>query len=67
MLKMRNGGLVVLGLSDLNLERLREGKPIMFDGSELHLEGVDKLAIFYGPTEADMLQMIEDWRGRQKH
>lgn len=55
MMKVRAGELVILGLSDRNLELLREGKPILFDGSEVRLPGV-KIAIMHGKTERDMEQ-----------
>lgn len=53
MIKFKTTGkrpLVGLGLSDGNLEKLREEKPIHINGEELGLDGVDIL-IFWGKTE----------------
>lgn len=44
--------LTVLGLSKMNLEKLQEGKPILFDNAELGLPG--KTAILFGETEEDI-------------
>jgi hypothetical protein len=53
--------MVMLGLSDGNLMRLREGKPI-------HILGADwgkpfDIVIFWGPTEEAMAKMIEPFIG----
>lgn len=53
MIKLVTGGQVVLGLSELNLTRLREGKPIQFPLSDLGL-GTGLMWIVYGATEADI-------------
>lgn len=60
MIKARAGNVVIFGLSRLNLERLQEGKPIMFDGAEVGLDG-NKIVIMYGETEqaiADELNAV---------
>lgn len=49
---------VVIGLSDGNWENLRAGRPIMFDGGQLGLDG-KTIVVLGGATEADM---IEDLR-----
>jgi hypothetical protein len=50
MLKARSGNLVVFGLSEENVKRLKEGKPLLIDGSQVGIEGVDIL-IMHGETE----------------
>lgn len=45
----RGRSLVFLGLSEMNVVRLREGQPIYIDGRELGLD--HDIAIHYGPTE----------------
>lgn len=53
--------LIVLGLSESNLQRLREGKPIHIFGAEWH-QPFDIL-IFWGPTEQAMVKMVEPYIG----
>lgn len=60
MLKARAGDVVLLGLSDENLKRLKAGQPIKFAGADLRLEGVANVIIFNAPTEADMEQLLID-------
>ena len=50
MIKARSGDLVIFGLSQLNIEKLQEGKPIVFDGSEVGLDG-QRILIMFGETE----------------
>lgn len=61
MLKAKCGGVMLLGLSDLNLQKLREGKPILFDGAAAGFPQVTKIAIFHAPTEEDMLPLLRSW------
>jgi hypothetical protein len=57
VLKGRAGNLLVLGLSELNLARLKEGHPIV---AELSVIGMDnRVLIFYGKTELDMAAELE--------
>jgi RIO-like serine/threonine protein kinase len=52
-----NGGkVIVFGLSDLNLKRLREGRPIAFDGMEIGV-GAEFL-IYFGETEAELAALL---------
>jgi len=53
MIKATSGDLVIFGLSRLNLEKLQEGKPIVFDGSEVGLSG-SRFLIMFGETENDI-------------
>ena len=45
--------LIGLGLSHVNLERLKSNQPIRFKGESIGVEGVDIL-IFSGTTEESM-------------
>jgi hypothetical protein len=58
MMKARAGDTVIFGLSDINLERLREGKPIMFNDWP-GLPGV-RVVILHGPTETDCVRQLCD-------
>ena len=49
MLKVRAGDLIVLGLSERNVELLRQGRPIAFDGKDVGLPGV-RFGICWGLT-----------------
>ena len=44
--------ILLLGLSDENLRRLRGGAPILFDGKPFGFDG--NVCIVYGPTEAEI-------------
>lgn len=57
MLKARSGNLLIFGLSDRNIELLKEGKPIAFDLRELGMQG--RVCIFHGETEAKMQEHLE--------
>ena len=58
MIKARIGDTVIFGLSRLNLEKLQEGKPIMFDGEQVGIEGT-KLVIMFGETEQAIMDDLE--------
>lgn len=47
----------VIGLSTGNLERLKQGRPILFRMEEMG--GVGQMAIFWGETEAEMAKLFE--------
>ncbi len=59
MLKARAGDKYVFGLSAKNIERLMDGQPILINMRELGCES-GEVVIFYGKTEADMKQALED-------
>lgn len=44
--------ILIMGLSDLNVEKLTEGKPIHFDLEPLGMEGA--IVILHGKTEDDI-------------
>lgn len=47
------GKLIAFGLSETNLERLKAGNPIVFDGAAIDLVGFEFL-IFAGKDESSM-------------
>lgn len=62
MIKVRTQGpngdpLIILGLSDMNIDRLRNKEPISFPLAELGL-GAGYLAIVTGPDEAAIAQNL---------
>lgn len=59
MVKAVKGNMIILGLSDENLNRLKKDQPIKFNLQELGLPDYD-VVIFNGKTEQDMkTQMIK--------
>ncbi len=52
--------VVVLGLSDGNLELLRRGMPIVVKGAELGLGEFD-VCIVWGPTEQKIVDDLNTW------
>lgn len=48
--------LLILGLSDLNLEQLKKGKPIKVDLEPFGMEGA--VAIMHGKTEEDITEEL---------
>jgi hypothetical protein len=52
LIKFRGKNLIGFGLSELNIDLLKKGKPISIDLKELGMSG--KCLIFYGKTESDM-------------
>lgn len=55
MIKARGENHVLLGLSHKNLERLKAGDPIRFDGKEINFPGITFL-IVAGKTEEVILE-----------
>jgi hypothetical protein len=51
--------IVVLGLSHKNLDKLREGKPIKFNGATVRLDDDIEFLIFGGETEQTMQREFE--------
>jgi hypothetical protein len=49
-----------MGLSDENIRKLREGKPIVIHLSELDLPYDLQIFLFTGPTEQDMVDMLKE-------
>lgn len=59
MVKASKGNLIILGLSDENLERLKSGQPIKFNLAELSMGDID-VFIFHGKTEQAMYEMMKE-------
>lgn len=55
--------IIVLGLSHMNLDRLRAGQPILFDGSEVDLPAGTELMIFAGEDEHSMRREVAQFVG----
>jgi hypothetical protein len=49
---------VLLGLSEVNLVRLREKKPIVVFGTELRMPELEMLVICWGETEDDLTKEL---------
>lgn len=60
---MRNGRLVLLGLSELNIQKLKEGKPILVNGGDVGIPGKE-IVIMYGQTEQDIAKELEQLTGQ---
>lgn len=65
MIKARAGNAIVLGLSKINLDRLKEGKPIAFDGKEIGIPN-RRIFIMYGETELEIIHELEEVTGNGK-
>lgn len=50
--------VLILGLSEMNLQKLKEDMPIAFDTAAIGLPEM-KIIIMYGKTEADMAEMFK--------
>lgn len=49
------------GLSEINIQKLKEKKPIYIDGDKI--DSLYDYLIFYGKTEDEMLDMFKDHIG----
>ena len=58
MLRARFARLLIFGLSDKNLELLKQDKPIVFALSALGVEGGYSVMIFHGETEEVMAERL---------
>jgi hypothetical protein len=73
MIKARAGRTLVLGLSEKNLQLLREGRPIQFSGSEFEHPQLNQwnFIIMYGEDEDaimdDLLVLINPDDGGKKN
>lgn len=59
MIKARAGNAVIFGLSKINIERLQEGKPIMFDGEPVGFPGM-RFLIMFGETELSIIHELQE-------
>lgn len=68
--KIETGNLIGIGLSERNMELLKEGKPIKIDLDEMvtpavgiqhaELQDLKHIFIFYGTTEEQMAEDLKD-------
>jgi len=58
MLKAKAGDMTILGLSKINLRKLKEGKPIYINHPVF-----GRIFIFYGDTEIKMKKSLESFIG----
>jgi hypothetical protein len=58
MIKALKGNMIVIGLSDSNIESLKKDKPILFNLKELGLPDFD-VFIFSGKDEQAMFEMMK--------
>lgn len=68
MIKATGGGedgrkFVLLGLSEMNVGKLREGKPVHIFGAELGI--AHDIIIFWGPTEDALAADLSKHFGRE--
>jgi hypothetical protein len=64
--------LLVFGLSEVNLQKLRQGQPIRIKLADMQA-GNDEILIFYGTTEESAIELLrnagvilpprEEWKG----
>jgi len=59
MVKALKGNMIVLGLSDENMKRLKQDQPIKFNLKELGLGDYD-VFIFNGKTEQSMYEQMKE-------
>lgn len=60
MFKARAGGVLVVGLSDENLERLRKGQSIVIHRHEVdNHEPIEQVLLFSKPTEREMFEYLK--------
>lgn len=62
MIKFRAGNKIGFGLSEVNIQKLKEGKPISINLGEMGFPGVSVM-IFYGETEEQMQRDMEPFIG----
>ena len=55
--KKDNSTVLFFGLSEGNIELLKQGKPIIVDLAEMGADG--KVIIMYGKTEADIMSDLQ--------
>jgi len=67
--KMADGrGLIVLGISQVNVDRLQKGEPISFDPGQLHIvpgTAIGGITLFYGATDAELMRTVKTLIGPQ--
>lgn len=59
MIKATHNKDVYFGISDLNIRYLKEGKPIMVNMKDLETKEINRVFIFYGKDESDMINILQ--------
>lgn len=59
MIKAKQGNLMILGLSEENIDRLKKDEPISFNMKELGFPDIE-VFIFTGKTEHEMKLLFKD-------
>ena len=59
MVKAKKGNMLIFGLSDMNIKKLKENQPIKFNLQELGLPNYE-VVIFHGKDEEAMYEMMKD-------
>lgn len=69
-IKLKEGSifsiLYIIGLSEMNIKKLVEGCPIVFDCTEIGMPDPGTIMIGYGKTEEDLEAQIKKDFGVQK-
>jgi hypothetical protein len=55
--------LIVLGLSHMNIQKLKEGRPIKFNGADIGISSDIEFMIFAGETEQSMQRELSSFIG----
>lgn len=50
--------LILLGLEEMNIQRLKEGKPIHVEGEDIGFPGI-QIGIMYGETQQAMMDELK--------
>jgi len=56
-------GFIGIGLSEGNINKLKEGKPILFKLSDMGMNSKLEVIIFYGETEEAMAEELKQFIG----
>lgn len=59
MLELRSDSLVLFGITDENIRRLRDGQPILIQGEEIGLAPL-RFGIVWAPDNGGLLRKIEE-------
>lgn len=58
MVKAKAGKLLIFGISEENVRRLKKDQPISIDLVEMQAQGMEHIVIFYGKTEDDLVRKM---------
>lgn len=63
MIKAKGNGFIMFGLTDINLKKLQEGKPIKFNLSEMGLPSMEVI-IIHGKDENTLYQELKQFKSK---